>query len=240
MDLVEHIASATRDTPVAMITAFGNVEAAVDALKAGAFDFVTKPVDLTVLRRLVQNALKLRRTQAPQPAPAGAEPPARRLARAMQQLRADHRPRSRAARRRCTSAANRASARNWSRALIHEQGPRASRPLRAGQLRRDPVRADGKRVLRPQEGQLHRRARRQGRPVPGRQRRHPVPRRGGRPAAAHAGQAAARDPGKGRAPDRRAAGSAGRRAHPVGHAQEPGPAGRGRARSATTCTTAST
>ncbi|MCX7033553.1 MAG: sigma-54 dependent transcriptional regulator [Arenimonas sp.] len=58
-DLIAHIAARYPDTPVAMITAFGNVEAAVNALKAGAFDFVTKPVDLTVLRRLVQHALDL-------------------------------------------------------------------------------------------------------------------------------------------------------------------------------------
>jgi two-component system response regulator PilR (NtrC family) len=42
-----------------MITAFGNVEAAVEALKAGAFDFVSKPVDLVVLRGLVKHALDL-------------------------------------------------------------------------------------------------------------------------------------------------------------------------------------
>jgi two-component system response regulator PilR (NtrC family) len=67
-ELVAHISQRYPDTPVAMITAFGNVEAAVDALKAGAFDFVTKPVDLSVLRRLVQNALDLgekRRAQQP-------------------------------------------------------------------------------------------------------------------------------------------------------------------------------
>ena len=58
-ELIEHIAQRYADTPVAMITAFGNVEAAVNALKAGAFDFVTKPVDLAVLRRLVQHALDL-------------------------------------------------------------------------------------------------------------------------------------------------------------------------------------
>jgi two-component system response regulator PilR (NtrC family) len=58
-ELIEHIAARYQDTPVAMITAFGNVEAAVTALKAGAFDFVTKPVDLAVLRRLVQHALDL-------------------------------------------------------------------------------------------------------------------------------------------------------------------------------------
>jgi two-component system response regulator PilR (NtrC family) len=68
MDLVGHIAQRYPDTPVAMITAHGNVEAAVSALKAGAFDFVTKPVDLQVLRRLVQHALDLneqRRSQQP-------------------------------------------------------------------------------------------------------------------------------------------------------------------------------
>jgi two-component system response regulator PilR (NtrC family) len=68
MDLVGHIAQRFPDTPVAMITAHGNVEAAVSALKAGAFDFVTKPVDLAVLRRLVQHALDLneqRRIQQP-------------------------------------------------------------------------------------------------------------------------------------------------------------------------------
>jgi two-component system response regulator PilR (NtrC family) len=42
-----------------MMTAYGNVEAAVAALKAGAFDFVTKPVDLAVLRQLVTHALNL-------------------------------------------------------------------------------------------------------------------------------------------------------------------------------------
>jgi two-component system response regulator PilR (NtrC family) len=68
LELVSHISQRYPDTPVAMITAFGNVEAAVDALKAGAFDFVTKPVDLAVLRRLVSNALDLgekRRSQQP-------------------------------------------------------------------------------------------------------------------------------------------------------------------------------
>lgn len=57
--LVAHIASRFPETPVAMITAYGNVDAAVDALKAGAFDFVSKPVDINILRRLVQHALQL-------------------------------------------------------------------------------------------------------------------------------------------------------------------------------------
>ncbi|MCC6561666.1 MAG: sigma-54-dependent Fis family transcriptional regulator, partial [Xanthomonadales bacterium] len=58
-DIIAHVARQHPQTPIAMITAFGNVDAAVNALKAGAFDFVSKPVDLAVLRRLVQTALKL-------------------------------------------------------------------------------------------------------------------------------------------------------------------------------------
>ncbi|HET6545259.1 MAG TPA: sigma-54 dependent transcriptional regulator [Rhodanobacteraceae bacterium] len=58
-EIIELIAGQYPLTPVAMITAYGNVDAAVVALKAGAFDFVSKPVDLGVLRRLVQTALKL-------------------------------------------------------------------------------------------------------------------------------------------------------------------------------------
>ena len=58
-EIVELIAGQYAETPVAMITAYGNVDAAVTALKAGAFDFVSKPVDISVLRRLVQTALKL-------------------------------------------------------------------------------------------------------------------------------------------------------------------------------------
>ena len=59
MDLIQELATRHPDTPVAMITAHGNQEAAVEALKAGAFDFVSKPVDLNVLRGLVRQALEL-------------------------------------------------------------------------------------------------------------------------------------------------------------------------------------
>ena len=58
-EIIELIASKYAETPVAMITAYGNVDAAVNALKAGAFDFVSKPVDINMLRRLVQTAMRL-------------------------------------------------------------------------------------------------------------------------------------------------------------------------------------
>ncbi|MCG7987433.1 MAG: sigma-54 dependent transcriptional regulator [Candidatus Thiodiazotropha weberae] len=59
IDLVRHINQTYPQLPVAMITAHGNMESAIEALKAGAFDFVSKPVDLDVLRKLVQQAIKL-------------------------------------------------------------------------------------------------------------------------------------------------------------------------------------
>ena len=65
LELVAEINQRHPDLPVAMITAYGNVEAAVEALKAGAFDFVSKPVDINVLRELVQRALDLQ--QRPRP-----------------------------------------------------------------------------------------------------------------------------------------------------------------------------
>ena len=59
IELVSHMQQSHANVPVAMITAHGNMELAISALKAGAFDFVSKPVDLTILRNLVNTALKL-------------------------------------------------------------------------------------------------------------------------------------------------------------------------------------
>ena len=59
LELVETIQQEHPDLPVAVITAHGNMETAVQALKVGAFDFISKPVDLQVLRNLVKGALKL-------------------------------------------------------------------------------------------------------------------------------------------------------------------------------------
>ena len=64
IELVETISRYYPDIPVAVITAHGNMDSAVQALKAGAFDFVSKPVDLGMLRNLVNTALKLERDLA--------------------------------------------------------------------------------------------------------------------------------------------------------------------------------
>jgi len=59
LQLVEYIAGHCPNTPVAVITAHGNTENAVAALKAGAFDYLSKPVSLEQLRVLVKSALNL-------------------------------------------------------------------------------------------------------------------------------------------------------------------------------------
>ncbi len=70
IELVRHISQHHARLPVAMITAHGNMESAIEALKAGAFDFVSKPVDLGVLRSLVKTALRLSAESEEPPGPA--------------------------------------------------------------------------------------------------------------------------------------------------------------------------
>jgi two-component system response regulator PilR (NtrC family) len=59
LELVREVAAAGKGTPIAVITAYGSADNAVIALKAGAFDYVSKPVMLDQLRIMVQSALKL-------------------------------------------------------------------------------------------------------------------------------------------------------------------------------------
>lgn len=59
IELVRQIATSSVDTPVAVITAHGSMESAVAALKAGAFDYLSKPISLEQLRSLIKSALAL-------------------------------------------------------------------------------------------------------------------------------------------------------------------------------------
>lgn len=65
LELVQYIQQQHPHMPVAMITAYGSVETAITALKAGAFDFLTKPVDIKRLRELINNALRLKHKVPP-------------------------------------------------------------------------------------------------------------------------------------------------------------------------------
>src|SRR5271157_4194741 len=63
MELLEHIAQAPQQVAVILLTALGSVDAAVTAMKRGAFDFIEKPVNPTRLRNILQNAARLRGTE---------------------------------------------------------------------------------------------------------------------------------------------------------------------------------
>lgn len=84
LSIVDWIQQHQPQTPVAVITAHGNVETAVRALKLGAFDFISKPLDLAALRRLIAATLKLTEdleitSQLPQVKLIGTSPAVRQL-----------------------------------------------------------------------------------------------------------------------------------------------------------------
>ncbi len=64
IDLVREVSSDHKNTPIAVLTAFGSADNAVAALKAGAFDYLSKPVGLDQLRLMVQSALRTSRPDA--------------------------------------------------------------------------------------------------------------------------------------------------------------------------------
>ena len=66
LDLVNYIQQNHPSVPVSVITAHGNMDTAIKAMKNGAFDFVSKPVDLTVLRQLVNSAIQITGPGAPE------------------------------------------------------------------------------------------------------------------------------------------------------------------------------
>ncbi len=126
-EIIELITARFPETPVAMITAYGNVDAAVNALKAGAFDFVSKPVDINMLRRLVQTAMRLAEEKKAEPPSAGA---ARMLgdSPAIQELRGTISKLARSQAPVYISGESGVGKELVAR-LIHEQGPRAVGPF---------------------------------------------------------------------------------------------------------------
>ena len=70
MQIVDYIAKNSGNTPVAVITAYGSTDNAVAALKAGAFDYLAKPIQLKQLRDLISSALSLPRASSAAPAEA--------------------------------------------------------------------------------------------------------------------------------------------------------------------------
>ncbi len=130
-EVIELIAANHPDMPVAMITAYGNVDAAVNALKAGAFDFVSKPVDIQMLRGLVRTALRLAEEKRNGGGAAKTGDSGERLigdSTAMQQVRATI---GKLARNQAPVyiAGESGVGKELVARLIHDQGPRASGPF---------------------------------------------------------------------------------------------------------------
>jgi len=129
LELVREVAAHHRSTPIAVITAYGSAENAVVALKAGAFDYVSKPVVLEDLRALVRSALKLS-DPAGTPAAGGQGGTSRLIGQsaAMQALRAQI---ARLARSQAPIAINgeSGSGKELAAREIHAQSARASKPF---------------------------------------------------------------------------------------------------------------
>ncbi|MBU3056205.1 sigma-54-dependent transcriptional regulator [Pseudomonas indica] len=125
LDLVQYIQQRHPQVPVAMITAYGSLDTAVNALKAGAFDFLTKPVDLNRLRELVATALRLR-SPSSEEAPVdnrllGESPPMRTLRKQVAKLARSQAP--------VYISGESGSGKELVARLIHEQGPRTEQPF---------------------------------------------------------------------------------------------------------------
>src|SRR3954468_7031940 len=63
MELLEKIANSPQEVAVILLTAQGSIDAAVAAMKLGAYDFIEKPVNPTRLRNILQNAARQRGTE---------------------------------------------------------------------------------------------------------------------------------------------------------------------------------
>lgn len=84
LNIIEYVQEHHSNIPIAMITAYGNTETAIDALKAGAFDYVSKPIDLPKLKSLIAAGLK---TTGQKPVTEGQHSKLLGNSKAMEQLR---------------------------------------------------------------------------------------------------------------------------------------------------------
>jgi two-component system response regulator PilR (NtrC family) len=125
LELVQYIQQRHAQVPVAMITAYGSLDTAINALKAGAFDFLTKPVDLGRLRELVATALRIRSGEGDEgPVDTrllGESPPMKALRSQIQKLARSQAP--------VYISGESGSGKELVARLIHEQGPRSEKPF---------------------------------------------------------------------------------------------------------------
>jgi len=134
IELVRHIQEKYPYLPVAVITAFGNMETAVAALKAGAFDFVSKPLDLNDLRNIVRSALRVGQSPVIRTAASNSEPALSGTKKMLGESAATQKVRTmieRLARGQAPVyiAGESGTGKELAARLIHELGPRAEKPF---------------------------------------------------------------------------------------------------------------
>jgi two-component system response regulator PilR (NtrC family) len=125
LELVRHIGANCSDLPVAVITAHGSTENAVAALKAGAFDYMSKPLSLEQLRTLVKSALDLPQKAAPKVAAGhqllGDSPPMQQVRAMIEKLARSQAP--------VYITGESGSGKELAARLIHENGARRDKPF---------------------------------------------------------------------------------------------------------------
>ncbi|HTO20276.1 MAG TPA: sigma-54 dependent transcriptional regulator [Pseudomonas sp.] len=125
MELVQYMQQRHPQVPVAMITAYGSLDTAINALKAGAFDYLTKPVDLPRLRELVNTALRLQQASSNEKAVdsrlIGDSPPMKALRKQIDKLARSQAP--------VYISGESGSGKELVARQIHDLGPRAERPF---------------------------------------------------------------------------------------------------------------
>ena len=230
IEFCSRLAANRPDVPVIVMTAFGSLETAIAAIRAGAYDFVTKPIELELLAVILRRAIERRQLQeqirslreavertARFEELLGESPAMQKLYDQLSQIadsrrfRADHR------RERDGQGAGRPRA--------APAKPAARQAVRRRQLRRPARHAPGKRTVRARQGRVHRRADRPQGAVRSGRRRDAAPGRNRRNAAGHAAEAAAGVGGEQGPAGGQRAGSALRRANP--RLDQPRPGNRG-------------
>lgn len=150
LELVEWIQSHAANVPVAVITAHGNVETAVQALKLGAFDFISKPLDLNHLRNVVENALKIEGDAPDQPSRLlGDSLPMRELRKMVDKVARSQAP--------VHISGESGTGKELVARLIHDSGPRSDGPFVPVNCGAIPAELMESEFFRPSQGQFHRR-----------------------------------------------------------------------------------
>ena len=125
IELIEFLQKQHPEIPIAMFTAHGNMDTAIKALKSGAFDFVSKPVDINVLRNLITTALKLANKQdavtSDSPTLLGKSPAIEKVRKQIDKLARSQAP--------VYISGESGSGKELAARMIHENGARSDKPF---------------------------------------------------------------------------------------------------------------